>query len=934
MRPSLDPRGILLAHTLPALLLFLLLGQLFGYIRPALDPAALELWRTYAIWLGAATLTATGYAIWCIANKRTVHVLYGILVFVVHVPLLWWSMDRVNDLFPREIPFWMVPEEARLYGIRILSAALLHALIVMVGASLPSGYRGKPVRDLLIGAAIPLCCYLFVQVVEPYRMGIDFERHAWVVVMVVLVVAFLFFMFRGLLAMVRRRSSSGAWAIASRIIVGLILPLLGLAVHNDVLGNQGRGMFGDLSHWGFYLIALLNGLVVVWEPSTVPRTRLVQFLLRSIGFSYVLYFFILFLPFLPLSIVAIVAVGVGFLLLAPVLLFLVQGMQLWNDLRFLRDHHGSPTIIAGMLLGLSVLPAIITGYYLNQRSTLHRALQVVYHPMPGDDPAAVNAKALGGVLEHVAANKERSGWATEHTPFLTPWYNRVVLDNLTLSDTKLDHLQKIFIGGDEEHDPRDTERPRTTSSVVLDSVSTRTSFDEAQQVWRTWVDLQMTNHHEWQGEYSTVFELPPGAYLSNEYLMIAGEEVRGILAERKAATWIYQQIRDFRRDPSLTTYGAPDAISLKVFPFAQGETRHAGFEVLHKEPLPLQVDSFQIMLGNAGGPAPSGTIITPDGALLYVPTDVKARLPKVERPAHVHLILDGSIANAEDRSRILQRIERMMATEGIPSSRITAHITDVRTRSLPWGEEAKAAYEQHIPKGGFFSDRPIRAVLTEACLNPSASRQVIVIATQTTGAIADPGVLLDGLLELSMCQPDAQHFLMLQALDSFSERSYRDPYSVVRNGVDINDTQPVHAWPDTRSPQAWFAVDSLPGTAVLKGNDQVQQTPLNLRDWNDALALEARWRTYELFPGQGTAGWLSVVRGSFQAQVLTPQTAWICLESDLQRNALLKKQEETLSANAALDAGEEELVRMSEPGIWWLMIVPLLLWVLRWRRGM
>lgn len=929
MRPSLDPRGILLAHTLPALLLFYLLGDLFEFIRPALDPDALELWKTYAIWLGTGTTTATGYAIWCIVHRRPIHFVYGLLVFAAYVPLLWWSMDRVNDLFPREVPFWMVPEEARLYGIRILSASLLHGLIVLVGASLPSGDRGRPVRDLLIGVAIPLACYLFVQVVEPFRLGFDFERHAWLVLMVVLVVAFLFFMFRGLFGIVRRSSASSGWALAARIITALVLPLLGLAVHNGVIGREAMGVFGDLSHWAFYLIALLNGVVVVWEPSADPRVRMTQFILRSIGFSYVLYFFVLFLPFLPLSIVAIVAVGLGFLLLAPVLLFLVQGMQLWNDVRFLRRHHPLPVLIGGLLAGMAVLPGIVTLRYMHDRNVLHHALAVVYQPSAQDDLTTVDADALDRVLQHVAGNKEQRGWARNHTPFLTPWYNRVVLDNLTLGDRKLGDLQRIFIGRskDDSGFPR-TALPQAPSNVMLDSVSTRATYDDAQQVWRTWVDLQMTNHDEWQGEYSTVFKLPPGAYISDEYLMIAGERVHGILAERKAATWIYQQIRNVRRDPSLTTYAGPDAISLKVFPLEGGGTRHAGFEVLHREPLPLQVDTFRVMLGDTSKPVPASAIVADDATMVYVPSGVKAALPQVDRPAHLHIVVDGSIASEAERRTVLQRIEGAMQKQGIPSSDITLHITDLRVRSLPWGEEAKAAYQQHVPHGGFFSDRAIRRVLTDACLHPVHQRPVILITPGHVDSIADPGVLMEGLTDIAACQAGDPHFLLLEKDGSLSERRYDAPHEVVRAEVAITTHVPAHAWPDATGPKAWFVVDGLPGTATIEVDAAVQQAPLNLRDWNDALALEGRWRAHQLHPAQGTAGWLSVVRGSFQAQVLAPQTAWICLESELQRNALMKKQEETLSANAALDAGEEELVRMSEPGMWWLVIGMVVMWML------
>ena len=922
MRPSLDPRGILLAHTLPALLLFGLMWQLSTYIRPALDPEALSLWKVHAWALVIATSAATAYAILRIVQRRPVHPLYGVLVFLVYVPLLWSSMDRINILFPSSVPFWMVPEEARLYGIRILSVTLLHGLIVLVGASLPSGDKGHPLRDLLIAAAVPLTCYLFLQLGRPFRDGLDLERHLWPVVMSILVVTFLFFVFRALFSMARRRGGSDTWALVTRILVGLVLPLTGLLVHNGHfldIGGPGMGPFGDLSHWGFYLIAALNGLVVIMPPSTTPRVRLVQFILRSIGFSYVLYFLVLFLPFLPLSITAILAFGLGFLLLAPVLLFLLQGRQLWDDLRFLRPHHGLPLPTITLLAALMVLPAIITGRYLQHRGTLHRALAIVYHPSPSDDPATVDAAALEQVLLATVDNKQRRGWARAHTPFLTPWYNRIVFDNLTLSDTKIDHLRRIFIGRSTDEDAPAIPAART-SEVALDAATARSTFDPAQQAWRSWVDLRMTNHGAGPAEYSTRFHLPPGAYISDEYLVIEGEPVHGILAERKAATWIYQQIRDFRRDPSLTTYAGPDAISLKVFPLQAGETRTAGFEVLHREPLLLHIDTHRVAIGDATVASPPTNAIT-SGRMLHVPAAVKSGLPQVQRPTRLHVIADASVSK-DERPLILDRISRMLIAEHIPPSSVTLHITDVATRSMAWDEAAKAAYLEHTAKGGFFTDRPIRALLSAQCTTPGTERSVILVAAGFGAPDDKTGVLLEGLDELATCQPDADHYFLLDTDGALRPHpfaaSVADTTSLLAMGPSV------HAWPDAAHPQALFAVDGGPGTALLAHAPDTGPGTLRSGDWKDALALEGRWRDLRLNPTKGTAGWLSVVQGSFQAQVLSPHTAWICLESDIQRNALLKKQEETLNADAALDAGEEELEPMSEPDLWWALLLPIL----------
>ena len=336
MRFSLSPIGIFLGQTLPALLLFILYGGIHALIAPVLDTDAERLWRMYAILFAVATLLATGYAIRALVKQQPVHALYGFLAFTLFVPLLWSFMDDTATLFPPEVSRFMVDLDAQLYAIRLLAITLLHALFVLVGASL-SKHRDKAGRDLVIGILIPLAVYIAYQLVRPYQGRWDIEYHVWVTVMILLVIVFLFHVFRAVASVIAKKSNGSEAGLLVRACVGIALPVLGLQANTFLFGGVGKDVFGDLGHWSFFAVAILNGIVVLWGESPDPRTRMVQFLLRSIGFSYVLYFFILFAPFLPLSIIAIVAFGLGFLLLAPVLLFLVQGLQLVHDLRFLHD---------------------------------------------------------------------------------------------------------------------------------------------------------------------------------------------------------------------------------------------------------------------------------------------------------------------------------------------------------------------------------------------------------------------------------------------------------------------------------------------------------------------------------------------------------------------------------------------------------------------
>lgn len=934
MHSSRSPIGILLAHTLPALLLLFLYAGIVGVVRPLLSAEAFHLWKIYGAALIGITALSTLYAIVLVVIKRPIHTLYGVFIFCCYVPLLWGFVAHTDTLIPSEIPRWMMPEDAVLYAFRLLSIPLVHALFILVAGSLAGDRKGSPLRDLLIAVGIPLASYLFVQVVEPWRHGIDFERHVWLVLMVVGVVLFLFFLLRGIVVLVQRRSPSDIVATLLRIVVAILLPLIGLAVNNGIFKMDVNGVFGDLGHWGFYTVAFLNGLIVAWGSSLDPRIRFGQFVLRAIGFSYVLYFFVLFVPLLPLSVIAVLAVGVGFLLLAPVLLFMVQGLQLVKDIRFLRTHNAMSTLIAALCAGLLVLPTIITVRYVHHRTVLHNALAYVYQADPAEKNVdRLDADALRTVLEHVDGNQDRNRWGNSHTPFLSPWYNYVVLDNLSLGAEKMSDLRTIFLDETAQEAGRSRWRPNT-EQVHLYNATTRSNYDPEQQVWRTWVDLTMRNSEAVQSEYVTSFKLPAGAWISDEYLMIGDREVKGILAEKKAATWVYQQIVSYRQDPSITRYIGPDRVQLRVFPFGIIEERKAGFEVLHKEPFTMELDGCSIFLGDAEHAPPAGVITSPEKNAVYISRTVKRTLPTVERKPHIHFMVDGTEKFRPMRDTVLRRIERTILNQHLDTSAITLHIVDAYPKALPWNESAKEQYRVHTGEGGSFTDRAVRNVLIEACAQPSKTRPVIVLVPSSdSNSLAAPIIWLENLADVAACIPEGSMFYTLDR-NVLKARSYSSPNDDLPpfSTVALTTVIPVLAWPNAEEAQAYLPKDTTSSIVLLKGVPNNTRPNFAQRNWSDALSLEGRWRTGLLRPHGGTTAWRELVIGSFQAQVLIPVTAWMCLEDDAQRNALLKKQEEMLNANAALDASDETVNRMSEPGMLWLL-VPILLAIWSRRNG-
>ena len=161
-------------------------------------------------------------------------------------------------------------------------------------------------------------------------------------------------------------------------------PLIGLAVNNGHLfnnfGSSGSGIFGDFNNAWFYILAIVNGIMVCLPNLDNRIYRLLLFIGRSVTFAYTFYFFLVFLPFLPLSVIAIIAIGTGFLMLTPLLLFVIHINELSKDFTYLKIQFSKKLIIGISLLGFFVIPSFITLTYLKDNCVLNETLSYLYSP--------------------------------------------------------------------------------------------------------------------------------------------------------------------------------------------------------------------------------------------------------------------------------------------------------------------------------------------------------------------------------------------------------------------------------------------------------------------------------------------------------------------------------------------------------------------------
>lgn len=924
MKNLLNPRWLLVVNTLPVIILFWLMYGDYQVIKSLLGDSELGNWRFFGCSLAGLSLINLIYAGILIWKKRRVQFLYALISLVVYIVWLYIYMDKMGSLFSRAIPRWMLSGDSNIYPFTFLMPTLIYFLVVMVVLLTTHPHRRKAWVSFLIMIAIPASVYTFSIIVNPLvSFHSTVSGYVMLVLAIVCTVAFLFFLCQCIYIIASKKA--GAWKryeILWKIPIVIFFPILGLAVNSgtffDPLSNSGGGFFGDFNNMWFYLLAVLNGIYVCLPASKNPLSRSIIFYARCSTLPYTLYFFFVFLPFLPLSIAAILVFGAGFLMLTPLVLFMIHTSALADDYRFLRQYHTSRKLLFYSLLVFMIIPAGVTLSFMHDRKVLNETLEYVYEPDYSKE-YNLNKKTVLRTMDAVSAQKSNKDWnfRAGYMPYLSTYYNWLVLDNLTLSDEKMNNIRYLFSGEIARYTDSMARFERTSNGndgvAITDAVAT-SRYDRVLQAWVSTVDLEITNHESWGSrEYATMFELPDGCWISDYYLYVEDRKEPGILAEKKSAMWIYSQIFNENRDPGLLHYQDGNRIAFRVFPFSGNEMRKTGIEFLHKEPFTLRLDTLSLQMGNDEETSGDyqGVTTVMDGAVTYVPASIKATLPEVTRDTYFHFILDASTSAAEDTDLYVAQVEKLMNAypDFAQDARITVAGTYVETFPAK-GKWQNDYRKQRNLKQGFNADLAIKKVLMDA--KDADKRPLIIILTEDLRK----GVVEANYLDFRFLCPD------IEKIYTVNSEGQILPHSLSWNtALQVADTMDMF---DSNSARVYTAPD---GKITYLRNDNNPDIILNRpvyklpvsgktdKDWNTALAMQAQWRTQLLHPETTDKGWLNLLQASFRAHIMTPVTSFIVVENEAQRAALERKQKEVMAGNKSLDA-EDEPMRMSEPGFW------------------
>ncbi len=411
---------------------------------------------------------------------------------------------------------------------------------------------------------------------------------------------------------------------------------------------------------------------------------------RVISFTYTLYFFVVFLPFLPFSIAAIIVFGAGFLMLTPLVLFVIHTNQLWEDFKYLGPYYSKNILIGSIVVGSLLIPSYLSVTYYNDRETLHQVLDYVYTPNY-DKTYTIDTSSVSNTLSIIANSKESSrGIFNSQQPYLSSYFNWLVLDNLTLSDQKINDLQRIFLDKSKTKTQKNQIR---NHGVNITKIDTQSKYDKQQKVWRSWVNLEITNKNESLKEYATTIDLPQGTWVSDYYLFVNGVKEPGILAEKKSAQWVFSSIRNQNRDPGILYYLTGNKVAFRVFPFLANEIRQTGIQLIHKEPISLRIDGHELDLGKLSK-TPIKSIETKEG--LYISPKAKSTLKKVKRKPFFHFLVDGSSKKHLPKYKNLSK--KILSEYPNWNTQAKFTIIDHQIRDVSLNDDWKAINIQ----GGFF----------------------------------------------------------------------------------------------------------------------------------------------------------------------------------------------------------------------------------------
>lgn len=930
MRNFLNPRWIFLINTLPVCILFFLFYSQFHIIESLLSENEVNVWKNVTLFLAGLGLANVIYAVVKIRLKQNVDIIYCSINLLLHIAYYWFFNSNYSDFLPRAVPRWMELGDYFVYNITFIIPTLGYCLFGAVIIFTSSFKRKSLISSLIYTISIPLAGYLFVTLILPLTRKVNWISNIKgietisITFTIIAIILFLFFLIRTVyLFFINKSKWLQKYKLLWRILFAFVFPMLGLLINNGILTSEFRvsnntGVIGNFTDAWFYIILAANALLLCLPDPKNKTVRLLYFAGKCIGFSYVIYFFVVFVPFLPFSLLAIIAFGLGILMLTPIFLFFMQVKILAQDFRELKSHYSTTLLTTVILAGVLFLPSCILISYKLDKSTLSNTLEYVYSP-DLNKKYDLNTKRIERCLSEIEDNKTKN-WeflsvGSTRLPYLSSFYQWMVLDNLTLSNSKINDIKQIFFN--ENKSFHNSERINN-DLVSIQDIKTQSTYDETEGVFKTWVDIEILNPtSNTVKEYATTFDLPEGCWITDHYLYIGDRKEAAVLAEKQAALWVFSEIKRVNRDPSLLFYLNGNRISFRVFPFGQNELRKTGIEFIHREPVQLNIDGHIVSLGKLDSTASQASKIIQQNNFDYIPNQAKLNLQQGFRSSYFHFFVDVSELGEDYVDQQIQSISTLLQQypEQAQHAQVSWVNSTVETEKLPknWSEKLR----QMTYTGGCFLDRAIVKSLVAS--HHKDSYPVMVY----TGPSFQKTFIQTDYHQYQFLYPEMPFFFSSDSSGNVKAHSLdQKTRSNVHGKIDFTVKKPTYIYPMNEQETAYLPINNE-ASIVLK-SDNFEESSDHRMQWQSGLYQAAWSQSTSIHPHQAKKDWLKRVQFSFKSAVMSPITSYICLENEAQKRSMLHKQEQILNGEYQLDANEET-VSMSEPSSYFVALLFILL---------
>lgn len=968
MKNLLNSKWIYLINTLPIIiLLFLAYGE-FSIIKSLLKEESINLWKTFGFSLISLGIINVIYVTYLTLSNKKVSILYNFISIIAHIIFIYMYLFYSGKIIPFSIPRWMISNSLIIYVITFLMPTIAYSLFSLVIHYTPKEKEYNIGKNILYLVLIPFGCYLssIISDLIPSWLINDYTIHIIIPFYIIATFLFLFFLIRIVLIISSKRSDRWKeYKLVLRILFFILLPLFGLAVNNGDIKNLGfgKGIFGDFSNIWFYIIAVINGVLLCLPNKENKLYRFLLFIGRSITFSYTFYFFIVFLPFLPLSTIAIIVIGLGFLMLTPLVIFTFHINQLFKDFIYLKNYFSKNLISIISILSFLTIPIIITFSYLNHKKVLTETLDYIYNP-DYSKRYSIDKKSLEKTIKTIKSHKRKSFEFifSSKQPYLSTYFKYLVLDNLTLSNEKINKIEAVFFKKELYNYNSGIIRNK---NVEITDIKTKSTYDKSQDVWKTWVNFEITNKNKKSrdSEYYTIINLPTSCWISDYYLHIGDRKEMGILAEKKSAMWVFSQIRNYRKDPGILHYTTGNKVKFRIFPFLPKEVKKTGIEFLHKEPMQLTIDGNIINLGNKDQIQKDASF--EDENIIYVSKNKKETLKKVKRQPYFHFLIDISEGKENNFDRYNKQIQKIKEDNPKLSKNSKYSFVNTYTNTFPSKIDLEKALKEQKYEGGFYLDRAIKRTLINSYKKNKSSFPIIIVVTDSI----QEAILDKDFSDLKITFPENNFFF------NINKKAELDAYSLIINpkkqleNNSVSNNRKINHWEmnsrlhsrdlekdtliqeEKTIEKQIYTLQNVLDNSVLEykyDNNKIAYLPNNNeasiilknkifnlsendikeKKWKSALKMQANWTSQVLNPEKYNKEWLKLIKYSFMSKVMTPLTSYIVVENEAQKAILKKKQKKVLSGNKSLDLGNKTR-RMSEPS---LIILGLLLALILWIR--